>query len=40
MAKLDAAYSDSKNFAFHIGFWKIELMKFLEIVSKINIKEH
>ena len=39
----DAAYSDSKDLAkelFQIGFWKIELMKLLEIVNMINIKEH
>ena len=40
----DAVYSDSKDLAkrelFYITFWKIQLMKLLEIVNMIDIKEH
>ena len=35
----DAAYSDSKDLA-QIKFWWIELMKLLEIVNTMDIKEH
>ena len=39
----DAAYSDSKDLAkrtFQIKFYEIELMKLLEIVTMMDIKEH
>ena len=35
----DAGYSDYKDLA-KIRFWKIELMKLLEIVYMMDIKEH
>ena len=39
----DAAYSDSKDLAkrtISIRFWKIELMKFLETINMMDVKEH
>ena len=39
----DAAYSDSKDLAKRTisnKIWKIELLKLLEIVTVMNIKEH